>query len=137
MYPDALTPAVCRWTAYLVGVPFFALLVLGVTLEFLLSVAFGFGPTRVMTHPVALAAFGVLMLGFAASFLGRRREWVGWLRGKKPAARRPNAVVVFYGLFCLANGIALVVGALLTWRDATAVRLDGDFYARHTPTHKG
>ena len=114
-----IAPIICRRTGWYVGIPFLGLLLLG---PFAGSTL---GQPNLMAHPAMLFAFGILELSFAVSFLGWYRTWVShlherrrWRRRNRNSnaesrlTRKPRIRIAIAGIYCLAGGIALLVGAI-------------------------
>ena len=99
-------PAVCQWTARLILLPMFFLLLAGPAVVIL------FDQPDFMATPGMLFAFGVLILGLAASLLGWHKTWTErTLRRLKRAPSWVRMYPIVFGLLCVANGIALLVGS--------------------------
>jgi hypothetical protein len=66
-----------------------------------------------MATPGMLFVFGVLILGLAVSLLGWHKTWAEQsLRRLKSHSHSLRLYPICFGLFCVANGIALLVGGL-------------------------
>ena len=100
-------PAPCRWAARVVLVALFLLLLFGCAMETALD------QTGFMARPGTLLAFGVLMLSLAVIVLAWHRALAERSRRRRGVTlHRAYAHLLFCGLFCLADGIALLVGGI-------------------------